>query len=159
MTQPAWARRTAFGALILFLLSWVFPIGAGLAKDTSMFPRWWGTADVALAFVLAIAALGIPVLVRGRVDKGVEEATYRAYRILTHGIMAVGVLVMLAGDRITWANCATGFLWRTWLGLYMLRGGSLPYAHMALPAPDSGVGSAAGYDAPATVHIGSADRY
>jgi hypothetical protein len=70
--------------------------------------------------VLAIAAFGIPALVRGRVDKGVEEAAYRAYRMLTHGIMAVGVLVMLAGDRITWANCATGFLWRTWLGLYIL---------------------------------------
>jgi len=120
MVQPAWIRPIAFGALILFLLSWVFPIGAGLAKDTSAFPRWWGAADVALAFVLAIATLGIPVLVRGRVNKGVEEAAYRAYRVLTHGIMAVGVLVMLAGDRITWANCATGFLWRTWLGLYIL---------------------------------------
>ena len=120
MTQPAWIRLIAFGALILFLLSWVFPIGAGLAKDTTVFPRWWGAADVALAFVLAIAALGIPVLVGGRVNSGVEEATYRAYRILTHGIMAMGVLVMLAGDRIMWANCATGFLWRTWLGLYIL---------------------------------------
>jgi hypothetical protein len=79
-----------------------------------------GTADVALAFVLAIVALGIPTLVRGRVNKGVVEAAYRAYRILTHGIMAVGILVMLAGDRITWANCATGCLWRTWLALYML---------------------------------------
>jgi len=75
MTQPAWIRLIAFGALILFLLSWVFPIGAGLAKDTTVFPRWWGAADVALAFVLAIAALGIPVLVGGRVNSGVEEAT------------------------------------------------------------------------------------
>ena len=85
-----------------------------------MFPSWWGAADVALAFVVAIAALGIPARVRGRVNKGVEEAAYRAYRVLTHGTLAVGVLVMLAGDRITWANCATGFLWRTWLGLYIL---------------------------------------
>ena len=23
-------------------------------------------------------------------------------------------------DRIKWANCATGFLWRTWLFLYIL---------------------------------------
>src|SRR5215467_11300355 len=98
MTQTAWVRPTAFGALILFLLSWVFPVGAGLSKDTSVFPKWWGALDVALAFVLAIAALGIPALVRGRVDKGAEEASYRAYRIITHGLMAVGVLVMLAGD-------------------------------------------------------------
>ena len=120
MTQTAWIRPAAFGALILFLLSWVFPVGAGLAKDTSAFPKWWGALDVALAFVLAIAAFGMPALVRGRVDKGAEEAAYGAYRILTHGIMAVGILIMLAGDRITWANCATGFLWRTWLGLYIL---------------------------------------
>jgi len=120
MTQSAWVRPTAFAALILFLLSWVFPVGAGLAKDTSVFPRWWGALDVALAFVLAIAALGIPALVRGRTDKGAEEASYRVYRIVTHGLMAVGVVVVLAGDRITWANCATGFLWRTWLGLYIL---------------------------------------
>jgi hypothetical protein len=120
MTQPARIRQIAFGALVLFLLSWVFPIGAGLAKDTSVFPRWWGAVDIALAFVLAIAAFGIPALVRGRVNKGVEETAYRAYRILTHGIMALGVLVIVAGDRIKWPNCATGLLWRTWLGLYIL---------------------------------------
>ena len=120
MAKPAWVRLIAFGALFLFLLSWVFPVGAGLRKDTSVFPKWWGAADVALAFVLAIAAFAIQALVRGRVDNGVEEATYHTYRTTTHGIIAVGVLVMLAGDRVNWANCATGFLWRTWLGLYIL---------------------------------------
>jgi len=120
MVQRDWNRPLAFSALILFLLSWVFPIGAGLARDTSAFPRWWGAGDVGLAFVLAIAALGLPALVRGCLNKEVEEAAYRAYRVLTHGIMAVAVLVVLAGERISWANCATGFLWRTWLGLYML---------------------------------------
>jgi len=120
MTRPVWTRPIALGALILFLLSWAFPIGAGLAKDTSVFPRWWGTGDVVLAFVLAIAALAIQALVRSGIDQGVEEAAYRTYRIITHGVIAVAVLVMLAGDRIVWANCATGFLWRTWLGLYIL---------------------------------------
>lgn len=113
-------RAFALAAAILFLLSWVFPIGAGLAKDTSAFPKWWGTVDVAVAFVLAIAAFGIQMLVRGRVDQRAEDTTYRIYRTLTHGIIAVAVLVMLAGDRITWASCATGFLWRTWLALYIL---------------------------------------
>jgi hypothetical protein len=148
MTRAAWLRPIAFGASILFLPSWVFPIGAGLAKDTSVLPRWWGAADVALAFTLAIAALGIPALIRGRVDKGPEEATYRAYRILIHGIMAVAVLVMLAGDRITWANCATGLLWRTWLGLYILPWWIAAVRSPGLPALDSGMGRAAGYDAP-----------
>lgn len=120
VTQTVWHRLFAFATAILFLLSWVFPIGAGLAKDTTAFPKWWGTVDVAVAFVLAIAAFGIQMLVRGKVDKRADEAAYRIYRTFTHGIIAVAVLVMLAGDRITWVNCATGFLWRAWLALYIL---------------------------------------
>lgn len=112
-------RRFAFATAILYLLSWVFPIGAGLEKDTTAFPKWWGTADVGLAFVL-IAVFGIQMLVRGKVDRRADETAYRVYRIFTHGIIAVAVLVILAGDRITWVNCATGFLWRAWLALYML---------------------------------------
>jgi hypothetical protein len=105
---------------ILFLISWVFPLGAALAKDTSPFPKWWGPVDVGLALVVAIAALGIQVLVRGNVDRRAEDTSYRIYRTLTHGIMMLGVLLMLDGDRITWAHCVTVFLWRTWLGLYVL---------------------------------------
>ena len=101
-------------------MSWVFPIGAGLAKDTSAFPKWWGAVDVTAAFVLAIAAFGIQALVYRAVDERAGRATYRIYRCLTHGLMAVGVLVIVAGDRISWVNCATGFLWRSWLALYIL---------------------------------------
>ena len=107
-------------AAILFVVSWMFPVGAGLAKDTSAFPKWWGPVDVGLAFVLAIMAFGIQALVRGSVDQRAEDTAYRIYRTLTHGIIVAAVLVMLAGDRITCVNCATGFLWRTWLGLYVL---------------------------------------
>ena len=85
-----------------------------------MFPKWWGPLDVAVAFILAIAAFGIQALVYRTVDERTENATYRIYRSLTHGLIAVAVLVMVAGDRISWVNCATGFLWRTWLGLYVL---------------------------------------
>jgi hypothetical protein len=120
LTKVVWARRFAFTTAILFIASWVFPMGAGLAKDTSTFPKWWGPADVGLAFVLVIAVFGLQYVVSGSVDKRTENAAYRSYRILIHGLMAVGIVVMLAGDRITWANCATGFLWRTWLALYIL---------------------------------------
>lgn len=120
MTKSVWIRRLAFVTAILFLVSWVFPIGAGLAKDSSAFPKWWGSVDVSLAFLLAIAAFGIQTRVRGKVERQAEDSTYRVYRSATHGIIAVAVLVMLAGDRIAWANCATGFLWRAWLGLYIL---------------------------------------
>jgi hypothetical protein len=120
VAKPALVRLFAISAAILFLLSWVFPIAAGLAKDTSGFPKWWGVADVSLAAVMAVGTFGIQALVREHVDKRDQDSTYRAYRTLTHGLMAVAVLVMVAGDSITWINCATGFLWRSWLGLYIL---------------------------------------
>src|SRR5215469_4543404 len=114
-------RRTiALTAAILFVLSWVFPICAGLVSNPTSLPHWWGTVDVALAFVVAVGAFGIQILGRRNVDKQAERTTYRIYRSSLHALLAVGVLVMLAGDRIKWANCATGFLWRTWLFLYIL---------------------------------------
>jgi len=112
-------RWFAVTAAILFLLSWIFPVAAGLAKDATALPGWWGVADVALAFVVATGALGVPILA-GEVQRQARKSAYSAYRIALHGLMAVGVLVMLAGDRIVWRQCATGFLWRSWLGLYIL---------------------------------------
>ena len=120
MTRTTWGRALAFTTASLLALSWAFPLAAGLTKDKTSFPTWWGAVDVALAFVLAISAFGIQGLVREEVDKQAKDATYRFYRISTHALLAVGAVVMLAGDRIAWANCATGFLWRTWLLLYIL---------------------------------------
>jgi hypothetical protein len=120
VTEESWRRTFALTAAILFVLSWIFPIGAGLARNTNIFPRWWGTVDVTLALVLAISAFGIQALARGKVDERAQETTYQIYRAFTHTILAVGVLVMVGSDRIRWANCATGFLWRTWLFLYIL---------------------------------------
>jgi hypothetical protein len=113
-------RAMALIAAILFVLSWAFPVAAGLASDLSRLPQWWGTVDVVLAFLVAVAAIGIQVLGHGNVDTQAERTTYRIYRSSLHALLVVSVLVMLAGDRIKWANCATGFLWRTWLFLYIL---------------------------------------
>lgn len=76
--------------------------------------------DVALAFALAISAFAIQGVVGTKVDKQAEDTTYRFYRIFIHALIAVALLVMLTGNRIVWANCATGFIWRTWLLLYIL---------------------------------------
>jgi len=113
-------RAVALTAAILYVLSWAFPVVAGLVKNPTNLPRWWGTVDVALAFVVGVGALVIPGLGRGNLDKQAERTTYRIYRSSLHALLVVGVLVMLAGDRIKWANCATGFLWRAWLFLYIL---------------------------------------
>ena len=93
----------------MFFISLAFPVVAGLSKNTESFPKWWGPLDVGLAFVLAILALVIIGLTQGHVDEQAEDASYRAYRILNHGILAMCVVFMLFGDRIIWINCITGF--------------------------------------------------
>ena len=113
-------RAVALTAAILFVLSWIFPVGAGLVKNPTSLPQWWGTVDVALAFVVAVGACAIPGLSHGHLDKRAEQTTYRIYRRSLHATLVVGALVMLAGDRIRWERCATGFLWRGWLFLYIL---------------------------------------
>jgi hypothetical protein len=104
----------------VFVVSAAFPAAAGLSKDTSSFPGWWGPLDVGLAFVLAILAMTILALAQGRVDRRAEEASYRAYRVLIHGIFAMLVAFVFLGDRIIWAQCLSGFAWRAWLLLYCL---------------------------------------
>jgi hypothetical protein len=113
-------RSIALIAAILFVLSWIFPVVAGLVRNPTSLPNWWGTVDVALAFAVAVGACAIPGLAAGSVDKQAERTTYQIYRRSLHATLVVGVLVMLAGDRIKWAYCATGFLWRAWLFLYIL---------------------------------------
>lgn len=115
-----WGHPLAIVAVVLFFISSAFPVVAGLSKNTASFPKWWGMLDVGLAFVLAILAFAIMALVGNKVDKRAEDATYRVYRLLIHGIFAMLVAFFLLGDRITWINCLTGFAWRAWLLLYSL---------------------------------------
>ena len=105
---------------VVFLISCLFPLAAGLSKNTAAFPGWWGAADVGLAFFLALIVIVLMALAKGKVDQQAADSTYRAYRFLIHGIFAMLVVFFLAGDRIVWANCLTGFAWRTWLLLYCL---------------------------------------
>ena len=51
---PAWSYPFAIATAIVFLLSSLFPVVAGLSKDTASFPAWWGMLDVGIAFILAI---------------------------------------------------------------------------------------------------------
>jgi hypothetical protein len=118
--SPRGSRRLAIVAAVAFLVSSAFPVVAGLSHNTASFPKWWGILDVSMAFVLPILVLVILGVTQHRVNKQVEDVSYRAYRILTHGIFLMLVVFFLAGDRIVWSNCLTGFAWRTWLLLYTL---------------------------------------
>ena len=52
--------------------------------------------------------------------RGVEEETYRAYRVLIHGIFVLLVVFAFFGNHIVWSQCLSGIAWRTWLLLYAL---------------------------------------
>ena len=124
--RPALGRRTGVGralaivTAVVFCLSSVFPAVAAFVHDRESWPPWWGVLDVAIAFCLAVLALAVLAAAQGRVTEPAREATYRAYRVLIHGIFAALVAFVLAGDRIVWGNCLTGFAWRAWLLLYCL---------------------------------------
>jgi hypothetical protein len=118
--SPLSKHRLAIVAAVAFFVSSVFPVVAGLSHNTASFPKWWGNLDVSLAFVLALLALAILGVTQGKVNKQAECVSYRAYRILTHGIFLMLVVFFLAGDRIVWNNCLTGLAWRAWLLLYTL---------------------------------------
>ena len=117
--QVPWSRPLALTAAIVFFISSAFPVVAAFVKDREGWPKWWGVLDVVIAFVLALLAFAVLGLGQEKVDKPAEEASYRACRILLHGIFVL-LVVSLLGDRIVWSNCLTGFAWRAWLLLYCL---------------------------------------
>ena len=118
--RSRWDRPLAIATAVVFLISSVFPVVGGFVKDREAWPKWFGALDVSIAFVLAILAFAVLGFGQGKVDKPAEEASYRAYRLLLHGIFAMMLVHVLAGDRIVWRNCLTGFAWRYWLLLYGL---------------------------------------
>jgi hypothetical protein len=113
-------RALAFVTAIVFCVSSIFPAVAAFVHDRESWPPWWGVLDVAVAFCLGLLALAVLAAGKGRVTEPAREATYRAYRVLIHGIFAAMVAFVLAGDRIVWGNCLTGFAWRAWLLTYCL---------------------------------------
>ena len=118
--RAAWGRPLAVAAAVLFFLSSVFPVAAGLTKNTESFPKLWGIVDVGLAFVLVILAFAILALTGNKVSRKAVDTSYRAYRFLNHGILVLVVVFFVFGDRIVWINCITGFAWRAWLLVYVL---------------------------------------
>jgi len=64
--------------------------------------------------------LVITALAEGKANQQAVDATYRAYRILIHAILVMLVVFFLAGDRIVWIDCLTGFARRAWLLVYCL---------------------------------------
>jgi hypothetical protein len=115
-----WGRALAVATAVVFVISSAFPIVAGFVTDAESWPTWWGVLDVTIAFVLAVLTFAVTAIASGKSDRNAEELSYRVYRVLIHGILAVLVIFFLIGDRVVWSNCLTGFAWRFWLLLYCL---------------------------------------
>jgi len=113
-------RRIAQLTLLVFFISSIFPLVAAFVHDPKSWPKWWGVADVSLAFLLVLLVLVVQVMARYDLTPQVEKKTYRLYRIAIHGILLFIVVFFIFGDRIIWNQCLTGFAWRSWLLLYAL---------------------------------------
>jgi hypothetical protein len=121
VTGPStWRRQISAIWVVLFAVSLVFPIAAGVAAGPGALPSWWGTADVLVAFLLAGVAILIDTAGRDRATSASRMASDRALRASIHTVLVVLIVFFLAGDRIKWAACLTGFAWRYWLLQYLL---------------------------------------
>ena len=118
--RSRWDRPLAIAAAVVFFISSAFPVIGCFVKDKEAWPKWFGVLDVSIASVLAILAIAILARASGKVDKQAEGSSYRAYRVLIHGIFVMMVVWVLFGNQIVWRNCLTGFVWRYWLLLYGL---------------------------------------
>jgi hypothetical protein len=110
----------AIATAVVFVISSAFPVAAGVSKNLAAFPEWWGPLDVGIAVLLGLMVIVVMALAEGKVNTHARDTSYRTYRVLIHGILAMLVVFFVAGDRITGASCLTGFAWRSWLLLYSL---------------------------------------
>jgi hypothetical protein len=95
-----WGRPLAIVSALLFLISSAFPVTAGLSRNTGSFPQGWGVLDVGVAFALAFLVIVLIAIAQGNVTKQAEDASYRAYRFLIHGLLVMLMVFFLFGERI-----------------------------------------------------------
>jgi hypothetical protein len=95
-----WGRPLAVVTAIVFCISSTFPVVAGFVKDTESWPKWWGVLNVAVAFFFALLAFVVIGITQNRVTKEAEHASYRAYRVLIHGVFVMLAVFVFFGDRI-----------------------------------------------------------
>jgi hypothetical protein len=113
-------RSVALATAASFFISLAFPAVAAFVRDKQAWPKWWGALDVTLALILALLVMVVLATARDRVNKEVEQIAYKVYRFLIWGIFLLMAVFVVAGDRIVWTQCLTGFAWRYWLLLYAL---------------------------------------
>jgi hypothetical protein len=118
MTSTPRGRQLAVATAIVFVISSIFPVVAGLSRDTKAFPRVWGILDVVVAFVLVALAIVITALFDREVNEEIKQVAYRSYRVFINAILVILVVFFLVGDRVVWTILLPGLAWRAWLLFY-----------------------------------------
>jgi hypothetical protein len=113
--RSVWRCRIVVGAAVVFVVSLLFAVTAGLSRDTASFPGWWAPLAVGVAFLLGALLLAFFGLTDGRMSQRAEDASYKAYRILIRAIIGLRVVFFVWADRVVWPSCLTGLVWRYWL--------------------------------------------
>ena len=113
-------RQLAVATAIVFVISSIFPVAAGLSANPESFSRWWGVLDVVIAFILAALAIVIAARFERGVTAEIKLAAYRMYRVLINAILVLLVVFLLGGDRVRWTIFLPGLAWRGWLLFYGL---------------------------------------
>lgn len=102
----------------LWLMSMAFPVAASLLHPA--LPRGLGTADVALAVILAALGLGVAARAPGPFGPEVVRDAFAAYRYGSAACLALLALFFVLGDRIAWHILLPGLAWRVWLAAWVL---------------------------------------
>jgi hypothetical protein len=120
MTSTRRNHQLAIATAIVFVISSIFPVAAGLSGNPESFSRWWGILDVVIAFILAALAIVIAARFERGVTAEIKLAAYRIYRVLINAILFLLVIFLLGGDRVRWTIFLPGLAWRGWLLFYGL---------------------------------------
>lgn len=112
--------------IVLFAVSTAFPAVAGV-RNTETPSRWLGVADVVVAALLLLVAIGVASKHRGRLSDNDRVIAFRVSQALLAVIPALLIIFFIAGNRIDWQVLVVGLAWRGWLLLY-----TLPYLVSAM---------------------------
>ena len=101
-------------AAILLPLSTAFPAIAAFQRADPP-PRWFGIADVAIAFALVAVGTWIATRRPGPFSADVNRAALRILQGAATLPLVLLVVFFLAGDAVRWHVLLPGLAWRAWL--------------------------------------------
>jgi len=101
-------------AAILFPFSTAFPVIAAILRADPP-PRWFGIADVAIAFALVAVGMWIATRRPGPFSADVNRAALRILQGAATLPLVLLVVFFLAGDAVRWHVLLPGLAWRAWL--------------------------------------------